>query len=300
MPAPIILFAYKRPSEFRRTLLALQANYLASESELYVFIDGPKNPSDCLKVEQVKAIAACITGFRAVYLHISEANKGCASSIIGGVSQVLRDHPSAIIIEDDIVTTPNFLDFINQSLVQYAHHPKVFSVGGYTFPFEQPAGYVDDVYFYGRTCAWGWGIWADRWFKTDWSVTDFKAFMADSEQRRAFNYYGSDRVRMLRRTIESEIDTWDILLCYEQFRQKKLTIYPTVSKVENIGFYSANGSTNTNVYNRYRTVLDDGVRRQFALPERVSEHSTYTRQFQHQFSVSVRLFNRLKTVAGLR
>ncbi|MBO0938814.1 glycosyltransferase [Fibrella sp. HMF5335] len=299
MPAPIILFAYKRPSELRRTLLALQANFLATESELYVFVDGPKHPSDSLKVEQVRAIAEQITGFRNVYLHISTTNMGCANSIINGVSQVLREHPNAVVLEEDIVTTPNFLDFINQSLMQYASHPKVFSVGGYTFPFEHPTNYVDDVYFYGRTCAWGWGIWADRWFATDWSIADFEAFMADSARRKAFNYYGSDRVRMLRRSVEKEIDTWDIRLCYEQFKQKKLTAYPTISKVENIGFYSNDGA-NTNVYNRYQTQLDDGLRRRFILPERVDEHSTYTRQFQHQFSLGVRLFNRLKTVAGLR
>ena len=300
MPAPIVLFAYKRPGELRQTLLALQANFLAPQSELYVFIDGPKKPSDVAKVEQVKAIAEGITGFSRVHLHISNTNRGCANAIISGVSQVLREHASVVVVEDDIVTTPNFLDFVNQSLTYYANHLKVFSVGGYTFPFKQPADYTHDVYFYGRTCAWGWGIWADRWFGTDWSVTDFNSFMADDTQRKAFNYYGSDRVRMLRRALTNEIDTWDILLCYEQFKRKQLTVYPTVSKVENIGFYSADGATNTNVYNRYQTQLDDGLRRVFSLPDQVGEHNLYTRQFQHQFSLGVRLLNRLKTVAGLR
>lgn len=299
MTAPIALFAYKRANEFQRTVQALRANYLAADSELHVFVDGPKRPSDVPLVEEVRALAHTITGFRAVHLHISEINKGCAPSIISGVSQLLQEHPSVVVVEDDIVTSPNFLDFINQGLVTYAEHPKVFSIGGYTFPLQKPVGYPDDVYFYGRTCAWGWGIWADRWFKTDWQVSDFDQFMADPAQRRAFNYYGSDRVRMLRRTMAGEVDTWDIRLCYEQFKQKQLTVYPTLSKVSNIGFDSGMGS-NTNVFNRYKTPLDTTEQRTFTMPIEAAENEHYTQQLQHQFSLPIRLYNRLKTMAGMR
>ncbi len=46
MNAPVILFAYKRPNELRQTIDALKANYLAPESDLYVFVDAPQNPAD--------------------------------------------------------------------------------------------------------------------------------------------------------------------------------------------------------------------------------------------------------------
>ena len=299
MTAPIALFAYKRPDEFRRTVQALQANILAPQSELFIFVDGPKRIADRPKVKEVQALAEQITGFRAVHLTFSDTNKGCANSVIAGVSEVLSKYDRVIVVEDDIVTTPNFLSFINQGLDTYAAHPKVFSIGGYTFPFTVPANYQADVYFYGRTCAWGWGIWADRWFKTDWAVSDFDAFMADPDQRKAFNHYGSDRVRMLRRAVEKKIDAWDIRLCYEQFKKKQITVYPTQSKVENIGFYSEDG-VNTNVYNRYHTQLDNGQVHTFRLPIEVVEHDQYKRQFQRKFSIEVRMFNRLKTLAGMR
>lgn len=299
MIAPIVLFAYKRPQEFEQTVKALQANLLAAQSDLYVFVDGPKKEADRPKVEAVQAIARQITGFRNVFLAFSATNNGCANAIIAGVSQVLRQHGRVIVVEDDIVTTPNFLSFINQGLTQYAMHPKVFSIGGYTFPFEQPVDYEADAYFFGRTCAWGWGIWADRWFKTDWTVADFEQFMADPAQRKSFNYYGSDRVRMLRRAVKKEIDAWDIRLCYEQFKRRQLTVYPTISKVQNIGFYSSDG-VNTNVYNRYEAELDTTLKPSFNLPTTVLEHEHFTRQFQQKFSVEVRLFNRLKTMAGMR
>lgn len=299
MTAPIALFAYKRADAFRRSVAALQANHLAADSELYVFIDGPKHPDDQPKVEAVREVARQLTGFRAVHLHVSKDNRGCAQAIIGGVSRVLREHSSVIVVEDDVVTAPNFLDYINQGLETYADNPTIFSIGGYTFPLPQPADYPHDVYFYGRTCAWGWGIWADRWAKTDWTVADYPQFMANPEQRRAFNYYGSDRVRMLRRTMEGELDTWDIRLCYALFKQRGLTVLPTVSKTSNIGFGGDDG-THGNVFDRYQTHLDRGSQRWFAMPEQVAESPYYTEQVRHQFSLPVRLYNRLKTMAGMR
>lgn len=299
MIAPIALFAYKRPAELKKTLAALQANHLASESDLYVFVDGPRSDKDVTKVEQVRQLVQEITGFKQVYRFINGYNIGCADSIIKGVSQVLQNSPTVIVVEDDIVTTPNFLDFINQSLNYYAHDERVFSIGGYTFPFKKPDGYQADGYFFGRHCAWGWGIWADRWKQIDWEIKDFKQFMNDSEQRRAFNRAGKDMVRMLRKTMEGELDAWDIRVCYNIFKKGKQTLYPTVSKVENIGFYSADGM-NTNVYNRFKTVLDLGNKRKFLFTNQVNEEDLFVQQFRRKYSLRVRILARLLTYAGIR
>jgi len=299
MYAPIVLFAYKRPYELSKTIEALKNNYLATESELFVFVDGPKRAADISKVEQVRGIVQKASGFKKIHLFLSQQNKGCARSIIDGVTYVLSYYSTTIVVEDDIVTAPNFLDYMNQCLLQYAGNSTVFSIGGYTFPFAKPTEYSDDVYFIGRTCAWGWGIWADRWKQADWDVTDYSQFIQSRKQRQAFNKNGSDRVRMLRRTMQGEVDTWDIRLCYAQFKYGGYTVYPTVSKVENIGFYSSE-ETNTSVFNRYKTIVDIGVQRIFNLPITVSENAYYTRQFRHKFSIGVRIANRLKTLAGWR
>jgi GR25 family glycosyltransferase involved in LPS biosynthesis len=294
--APIILFAYKRPHELQQTLQALQANYLASESELYVFADGPRRPVDEPKVAATRAVLDQITGFKAVHRFYSPHNIGCADSIIAGISSVLKLHPAAIVVEDDIISSPNFLDFMNQSLQQYESNKAVFSIGGYTFPLRKPAGYTDDVYFFGRTCAWGWAIWADRWFKADWELTDFDAFINDTDAKNRFNEGGSDRVRMLQRAYTKDIDAWDIRLCYAEFRQQGVTVFPTLSKTLNIGVDSPDSTTEV-VYDRYRTPLDTGEQRTFRLPEQVNVNESYARQFRHKFSPPVRIWNKLRTYA---
>ncbi len=298
MNAPIVLFGFKRPHELTLTLNALKANYLASDSDLYVFVDYPKKPEDLPKVHQVRQVLDELTGFKSIYRDYAEKSIGCASSIIRGISYVLERHPSAIIVEDDLITSPNFLDFMNQCLQQYANNRRVYSVAGYTFPFERPAGYNADAYFIHRHSPWGWATWADRWQSIDWTVADYEQFKTDKQAQKAFMQGGADLVRMLRRQIEGEIDAWDIRYGYSQFKAGGLTVYPTTSKVQNIGF--GQDATHTDVYNRYKTQLDEGTERRFTLPEVVRPTEYYQRKTLHQYSFATRLYNRLKTYAGMR
>jgi len=296
--APIALFAYKRPDEVRQVLEALQANHLAADSELYIFSDGPRSPADADKVEAVRAVLDTATGFRAVHRQYAETNNGLAKSIITNVTALLEKYRSVIVLEDDLLTSPNFLDYMNQCLQRYQGNPQVFSITGYSFPIDRPISYLADAYAFPRTGSWGWATWSDRWQQADWAVSDYTAFRADPVRQQQFNQGGSDRVRMLRRQQEGEINSWAIRWCYSQFKAGGFTIYPTESKIQNIGFSTE--STNTNVFNRYRTRLDTGAQRTFMLPDNIEPTAYYTRQIQHQFSLRVRLFNRLKTYAGLR
>ncbi len=298
MNAPIVLFGFRRPYELTLTLDALKANYLAADSDLYVFVDYPKKAEDLSKVMEVRKILDELTGFRSVYRDYAESSIGCASSIIRGISYVLERHPSAIIVEDDLITSPNFLDFMNQCLYQYANNRKVYSVAGYTFPFERPAGYPADAYFIHRHSPWGWATWADRWQAIDWTVADYEQFKNDKQAQKAFMEGGADLPRMLRRQIEGEIDAWDIRYGYSQYKAGGLTVYPTVSKVQNIGF--GRDATHTDVYNRYKTQLDEGRERSFNLPDTVRVTDYYHRKTLQQYSFATRLYNRLKTYAGMR
>ncbi|MFD2569142.1 glycosyltransferase [Spirosoma soli] len=298
MNAPIVLFAYKRPAELKATLQALQANYLAPESDLYIFVDAPKRAQDAPKVAEVHELLDKVTGFRSIYRDYAKTNIGCADSIIRGISYVLDRHPSAIIVEDDLITTPNFLDYMNQCLQQYEGNKNVYSIAGYTFPFERPAGYKFDSYFIPRHSPWGWATWTDRWQSIDWAMTDYDSFIRDSRQQKAFMQGGSDLVGMLRDQMEGRADAWDIRFCYNRFRANGITVYPTQSKVENIGF--GQEATHTNIFNRYKTQLDNGTQRVFQLSDVVETTDYYQRQTLRRYSVPVRIYNKLKTYAGMR
>ena len=52
--APICLFVYNRIEETKLTISALQANFLANESDLIVFSDGYKHENDAYSVRIVR------------------------------------------------------------------------------------------------------------------------------------------------------------------------------------------------------------------------------------------------------
>lgn len=298
MNAPIVLFGFKRPYELSRTLDALRANYLAPESDLYVFVDAPRNAADEPGVAEVRQLIDQLSGFRTIHRNYAETNIGCADSIIRGISIVLEQHPSAIIVEDDLLTAPNFLDYMNQCLQHYANQRRVYSIAGFTFPFATPPDYPSDAYFVPRHSPWGWATWADRWQSIDWEVSDYEQFKNDAQRQKAFNSGGSDLSRMLRHQMEGAIDAWDIRFCYSRFRARGLTIYPTISKVQNIGF--GPGATHTDIFNRYKTQLDSGTQRVFKLPDTVEITDYYHHKTLQQYSPIVRIYNKLKTYAGMR
>lgn len=57
MYAPIIVFAYNRPDHLKRTLTALTKNKEAKESDLFIFVDGPKSDTGKDKNEAVYTVA---------------------------------------------------------------------------------------------------------------------------------------------------------------------------------------------------------------------------------------------------
>lgn len=293
--APIVLFAYKRPQELKLALEALQANYLAPQSELHVFVDGPKRESDRPKVEAVRALIDNLTGFRTIHRQYAKQNQGLAKSVITGVTAVMQQYGQAIVLEDDLLPSRNFLDYMNQALRHYRQQPTVFSITGYTFPFDKPAGYTADGYLYPRTGSWGWATWADRWLPIDWAVSDLNEFLGDQQRCDTFNYYGSDRLQMLKKWQTGKIDSWAIRWCYAQANVSGLTLYPTVSKINNVGFTTE--STNTHGYNRYRTILDTGEQRTFSFPDELACTDYYLHNMRWKFSLPVRFGNRLITEA---
>jgi O-antigen/teichoic acid export membrane protein len=233
--APIALFVYNRADHTRRTLEALRNNVLAKRSDLFVFSDGPKNEGAIAAIEDVRRIVGGIEGFRAVHLIEQERNLGLSNSIIQGVTRLCQDFGRAIAIEDDLLTTPDFLSFTNAALDRYSDIPEVFSVCGFNYPIVVPRLYLYDAFFSHRFACWGWGTWQDRWEKADWAVSDFSEFIASRERQQRFNLGGDDLAPMLARHMAGKIDSWDTVWAYAHSKHGAAALLPVVSKTYNVG-----------------------------------------------------------------
>jgi hypothetical protein len=234
--APIVLFTYARPDHTAQTLEALAKNELASESVVYAFCDGPRREEHREKCEETRKLVDAITGFKDVIVEKSDVNRGLASSIMYGVTKVLDAHDRAIMVEDDLVSRPEFLPYMNEGLERYKDDPKVFSVCGYAPPMRGiPKDYSYDAFFSYRNMSWGWSTWPDRWAKMDFEVRDFPAFQADKAMQKRFKRGGPDTVRLLFDQMEGRADTWDVQWNFTLFRHDGLALLPLRSFIQNIG-----------------------------------------------------------------
>ena len=60
-----------------------------------------------------------IHGFKSVYVIESDKNNGLANSIIKGVNDIIKKFGKIIVLEDDLIVSQYFLDFMNRSLSLY-------------------------------------------------------------------------------------------------------------------------------------------------------------------------------------
>lgn len=286
--APIVLFTYKRLDTLKLTVEALQKNYLAMESDLYIFSDAAKGEEDQEAVHKVRTYIKSIDCFKTVTIYESLLNKGLAISIIEGVSTILKKYETVIVLEDDLVTSRNFLDFMNSALNTYKLNDKVFSISGYGLKVSLPTNYESDVYFTPRGMSWGWASWKNRWDNVDWEIHDFAEFKINKKAQRKFAIGGTDLNAMLKKQIEGKIDSWAIRWYYNQYKNNQLTVYPIKSKVKNIGFDDM--ATHTNAYNRYDVSFDNLSKNTFIYPKDVNVNLAIFKSFKSYFGFSSRIF----------
>jgi len=234
--SPIILFVYNRPEHTQKTLQALADNSFSEKSKLYLFSDGPKNDSDIKKISKVRDIVNKLSGrFFERELTFRDSNLGLANSIITGVNQVFEYHDTAIVLEDDIVTSNLFLKFMNDALRTFEFREDIKSISGYTFPINIPKHYTKQCFIAPRVSSWGWATWKKYWTKVDWELVDYEKFIKNKEQKKKFNFGGEDLTNMLISQQKGKIDSWAIRWTYFHFKTKSYCLYPTKSLVKNIG-----------------------------------------------------------------
>lgn len=284
MLAPIVVFAYNRPEHLQQTINALRMNPEAKESELFVFSDGPKikkaperrgqsmdeyeheveeikrkNQETEHKVSEVRAYLDALDKqgwFARVSVIKAPKNKGLANSVITGVDQIIRQYGKVIVVEDDAVSSPQFLEFMNKALDYYERfRNKVWFIGGYCPQLQIPSDYKNDFFLSGRGSSFAWATWLDRWEQIDWSVGSYSKFSKNLRLRRQFNKFGDDRSHMLDDQMRGKIDSWAIRFSYEMFRHNMYAILPTKSLIQTIG-RDGSGTHATTVSHDYDVSID--------------------------------------------
>ncbi len=235
MNAPIALFVYNRPVHTRRTVEALLKNEPAAESDVFVFSDAAKRPEVGESVRRVREYIRTITGFKSITIVERDRNWGLANSIIDGVTSVVNQYGRVIVLEDDLVTSTYFLEYMNTALERYQAEDRVMQVSGHVFPIRVHG--ETDAVFLPMTTSWGWATWGRAWKHFDPKSTGYAQLKGDVKLRKRFNLDGAyDYFSMLEAQLAGRVDSWAVRWYLSVFMRGGLTLFPVKSLVENFGF----------------------------------------------------------------
>ncbi len=233
--APIAIFVYNRPDHTRRMIEALMKCPEFEKSPLYIFCDGAKKPADQEVIDRTRAVVRSMVGKKAEIIEATQ-NQGLANSIIAGVSKLLNEFDRVIVLEDDLIVSPGFLQYMNTALEAYQDEPSVMQVSGYMFPVPEFANRTEAM-FLPFTVSWGWATWRRAWAYFDSQSTGWEVLQADQAMRSHFDLDNSyEYFNMMKRQMAGEIDSWAIRWYWSVFKNQGYTLFPPISHVNNIGF----------------------------------------------------------------
>lgn len=295
--APIVLFVYNRPSHTLKTLEALADNILASESVLYIYADGIKDNSSESVLQDINTTRAILRKkmwCKEVHIIESSFNKGLAKSIIEGVTEVLDKHGKIIVLEDDIVTSPIFLNYMNEALTLYENNKKVMHIGGYV-PLTTGAKFLPDSFFVDYMYCWGWATWKDSWSLFIDDINYIYDKFPSKLNRFKFDLDGSvGMYSQIIGNIDGTIKTWAVKWYASILLNNGLCLYPQYSLVDNIGI-DGSGEHCFSSDDRWRIIPS----LKYKLEKKESRISLYARNYLkrfHRYGTDSSLTRRIKNI----
>jgi hypothetical protein len=237
--APIVFFAYNRPAHTKLVLESLFKNRLADESELWIYIDGPKPGATeevLANIAAVKKVVREKKWCKQVTIIEAAANKGLVKSTIEGVTKMVNEFGKVIAMEDDGLLSPGFLTYMNDALDFYENNPRVMHISAYIRPGLATAAVKDSTCFFYHTTTWGWGTWKRAWdkFTPDalavWEAVKKKGSIKKLNMDGTFEFFWG-----LHAVAKSNMNSWNTIWHSIVFLNDGLCLYPQKSLVSNIG-----------------------------------------------------------------
>ena len=235
--SPIVVFGFNRPNHMKRMLESLCSNPESEDSKVIFYIDGYDNKNNQL-IQKTLDIVNKNWNFSDKVVNFRESNLGCKFNIILGITEVLEKNESVIVLEDDLILSKNFLNFMNTSIEKYKMSDKVWSISGWGHP--QLLNRRSGSSFSSLTSPWGWGTW-----KENWNIfVENKLFEKNlinnliDKDKNQFLFYGYANYweEAIKKDLAGENSVWDAYWYQTIFINGGLTLFPNVSHVQNEGF----------------------------------------------------------------
>lgn len=260
---PIVLFAYKRRSNFSAIFASLRK---IQPQFIYFIADGPKpgEEKECEKTR--KTLESYIDWPCKIRRNYSDTNLGLKQRFHTGLEWVFEHEDRVIIIEDDCIPSPSFFTYCEQLLEKYKNDKRIASISGNNFLFDKLN--ISDSYYFSRyPLIWGWATWKRAWKGYDpelssWNLNGSNHWLSDYIEDYVPRLYWS----LIFNLVKSEkIKTWDYQFTYHCFRKEMLHIIPNCNLVTNVGDDSS--ATNTKIKSKTIGLRSESIDLPFKHPK---------------------------------
>ena len=267
--APILLFVYNRPQHVERGLASLLQNAEAGSSELYVFSDAARTEAEEEAVREVRNI------------------------VIDGVSTIVNQYGRVIVLEDDLVVSPYFLQFMNEALDAYADEPRVGHIQACDFTQDTT---LPATFLIQWTGSWGWATWQRAWAHFNPDGSSLLRGLEERKLTRRFDFNGTyGFTRMLRRQIAGKNNSWAIRWNASLFLKGILSLNVGRSLVSNEGLDgSGTNSVSGDPYVSRLWMKPLEVKKISPIEENEDVRKAFERYYGHTNSFRAKVLKRLR------
>ncbi len=238
---PILFLLFNRLDTVKRVFPEIKRQQPRS---LYIAGDGPRPQKGEAEKQACAAVREWVLSEIDwdcdVHTLFREENLGCGKAVSGAITWFFEHEEEGIILEDDCLADPSFFRFCQEMLEKYRDCPQVMHISGNNNQ-DSMGDYPCSYYFSVYSHIWGWAAWRRSWQGFDLGMEEWDTIRQDPGRVRElmFGVYteGSRRYRRMQFDLirRGEIDSWAYPYLFSLWRQKGLTVIPSVNLVENIG-----------------------------------------------------------------
>lgn len=160
--APIIIPTLNRIEHLMRCISSLSGNSWAEHSDLIISVDYPPEPKYEEGYKEVcDFLDSPIIGFKSVNIYKQEHNLGPLRNIDFLLEKAREISDRVIFLEDDIETSPNFIEYMDKGLEIYNSNSDIYAIcaTGVGHAFSD-----NNVMLSQNYSAWGVGYWLNKSF----------------------------------------------------------------------------------------------------------------------------------------
>ena len=227
------IFAYNRPSHLKRLFFSISKYNF---SNLYIFLDGPKNDLDKINQNEIMLMVKKYPG--KIKLIKRNKNLGLKKSLVNGANYLANKHKKFVVIEDDCIPFTQFFDYFEVAFELMKKNNDIEVICSY-----QHSKFTKKIKKYVNIklnifIPWGWGTHSENWLK----------FQKNKKKYDLPSIYKKIKVNKKKKLK----DIWSLdYISYINFRNKNC-LYPSHSFIKNIGFDGS--GVNSKVTNFFRVL----------------------------------------------